>query len=255
MGFGLRLGFDIGKDQDYSALCTTISSGMGSDTVFSVPDIHRFELNISFPDQVDMLEQRAKKALSLFYQHVDRQQIQRQEILKPALLCDYTGLGTPVFDIIKKTSIPKMFRLVPCKFVGGDKLTPMDAGYNLGKQYFVSRLLVLSQEKRIRLNAIQRLKNPFIEREFKDFDIEVDESTGKAKYGAMRSGSHDDMVCAMGLACLLDNPSRPSYRVPSQAVAFPNQLLQEANASIGFRDEEPMQPWNIAGTYKVFRAK
>jgi hypothetical protein len=37
-----------------------------------------------------------------------------------------------------------------------------------------------------------------------DFDIDVDELSGKATYGAIRPGTHDDMVTAIGLACLLE---------------------------------------------------
>ena len=241
---GLRIGLDLGKQRDPSAMCSVISGGEGSNTIYDIPYIERFDLGMSYPDQVNLLEKKAMKALEHFNQHVEKQQIGKQNILKPALYGDVTGLGDPVFDLIRKTSIPRMFKLFPVRFMYGDKLSRSGNGYLLGKEYFVTRLLVLSQNKRIRLNAKQKLKNPFLFKEFQEFDIDVDEASAKATYGAMRPGSHDDQVCASGLACLIDNPRTRSFKVPEVA-AFENypgeprsveSYLYEAYNSPGYLD-------------------
>lgn len=62
---------------------------------------------------------------------------------------------------------------------------------------------MLAESRQIHISP-QNPEAEAVATELMDFDIDVDETSGKATYGAMRPGTHDDMVCALGLACLLD---------------------------------------------------
>jgi hypothetical protein len=75
--------------------------------------------------------------------------------------------------------------------------------YQIGKAHFVSRLQVLSESKVVHLPNDYPEAQQLVQ-EMLDFDIDVDETSGKATFGAMRPGTHDDLVCALGLACLVD---------------------------------------------------
>ena len=90
------------------------------------------------------------------------------------------------------------------KRLNGDRIHEDGTEYTIGKTHFISRLQVLAESKRIHLPQIPEAET--LAQEMLDFDIDVDESSGKATFGAVRPGTHDDMVCALGLACLKDLP-------------------------------------------------
>ncbi|HPP76343.1 MAG TPA: hypothetical protein PLU88_14570, partial [Armatimonadota bacterium] len=64
-------------------------------------------------------------------------------------------------------------------------------------------LQVLIESERIHIPKTLSTAENLVE-ELLDFDIDVDEATGKPTYGAIRPGTHDDMVVALGLAVLPD---------------------------------------------------
>jgi len=72
-----------------------------------------------------------------------------------------------------------------------------------GKEYLVSRLQVLLDHGRIRLPRGRESRA--LVRELKDFDLKATATGMQA--GAFRTGTHDDLAIALGLATLYD-PSR-----------------------------------------------
>jgi hypothetical protein len=53
-----------------------------------------------------------------------------------------------------------------------------------------------------------------MQRELQDYEIRVDQDANE-KYGAFKVGTHDDLVTALGLACLEDPAAyRVSYAPP-----------------------------------------
>jgi hypothetical protein len=88
--------------------------------------------------------------------------------------------------------------------VAGDRFNDSSSEYLIGKAHFASRLQILAELKRIHLPQIPEAQT--LAQESLDFDIDVDETSGKATLGAIRPGTHDDLVCALGLACLKDLP-------------------------------------------------
>jgi hypothetical protein len=105
--------------------------------------------------------------------------------------------------IFVKPELSGSFHILPCRFVHGDKLGASQGEYRVGKSWFANRLQVFSEGRRIHISP----ENPdaeVVSNELLDFDINIDETTGKDQYGAIRPGTHDDQVVALGLSMLID---------------------------------------------------
>jgi len=116
---------------------------------------------------------------------------------------DVTGVGDAVVDMLNPGA-KRIGKLHPCRFVAGDRLNKVNyKEYTIGKAHFASRLQGLSESHQIHISR-EIPEAEAVAAELMNFDIDVDEASGKATFGAMRPGTHDDMVCALGLACLID---------------------------------------------------
>jgi hypothetical protein len=129
----------------------------------------------------------------------------------PDLFLDATGVGTPVFDALKAARV--WATLYPVFFNHGDRLVWEQSGdlvqVKLGKAWLVSRLQSLFQHNRLHLPDTP--ETTVLAKELSDYEIRVDEDAND-KYGAFKVGTHDDLVTALGLACLRD----PLPPLPSQ---------------------------------------
>lgn len=198
----LRIGIDIGKRHDPSAIVVALAEprtiDKRSETHYIVPALKRLELDTPYPDQVRMLADICHAAVKKF-----NESGQRGGFVKPPkIMIDVTGVGDAVVDLLRPL-VNGLGSLHPCRFMSGDRLTQEGMEFKMGKGFFVSRLQVLSESQRIHLpDQLPEAKQ--LAKEMLDFDIEVDDLTGKATYGAIRPGTHDDLVCAIGLACLQD---------------------------------------------------
>ncbi|MDH7596870.1 MAG: hypothetical protein QHG98_03880 [Methanothrix sp.] len=190
----LRIGIDIGKRHDPTAIVVAIAERRQSETHFVVPFLKRLDLDLSYPDQVEELQDICSRAVRRFW-------LINRSARQPRILIDVTGVGDAVLDTLRPR-VQNAAEVLPCRFMAGDRLVRDGGELRVGKSYFVSRLQVLSEGKRIHLPQSSEALQ--LSQEMLDFDIDVDESSGKATYGAIRPGTHDDMVTALGLACLLD---------------------------------------------------
>lgn len=119
--------------------------------------------------------------------------------LAPTAYIDATGLGTPVVDVLAETGMTAYAGIVPVYFTYGDKLARDAAtgSLRLGKAYLVSRLQAILEGGRLYLPDTREAHQ--LEKELRDYEIRIDEG-GDDKYGAFRTGAHDDLVTALGLA-------------------------------------------------------
>ena len=108
---------------------------------------------------------------------------------------------------------PRLAAIYPVFFNHGDRLTWEVSGNlvqgRLGKAFLVSRLQSLLQHGRLHLPKTPETE--LLAKELLDYEIRVDEDAND-KYGAFKVGTHDDLVTALGLACLRD-PRREPPRV------------------------------------------
>ena len=130
----------------------------------------------------------------------------------PTIIADATGLGTPVIDVLKEELA---VRRLACKVTGatftyGQRLTGNvgDDQLTVGKGFLVSRLQSLLQTDRIDLP--RTAEAIALKEELLTYDIKIDPD-GDAKFGALRTGQHDDLATALGLAILSDEPGGSSW--------------------------------------------
>jgi hypothetical protein len=90
-------------------------------------------------------------------------------------------------------------RLVPVTFTHGENLTRTANGWSLGKARLVSRLQALLQSERIKLPSVPEAEA--LTRELLNYEIRVSQDANDT-YGAFKTGTHDDMVTALGLATI-----------------------------------------------------
>ncbi len=133
-------------------------------------------------------------------------------VLRPRLMVDATGVGMPVVDILREALAGTPHTLIACMFTHGDRYTK-DNDYrpttaSVGKAYLVSRLQALLQTQRLQLPVTA--ESQALARELQDYEIRVDENAND-KYGAFKTGTHDDLVTALGLA-VLDDPIKERDR-------------------------------------------
>lgn len=225
----LRIGIDIGKRHDPSAVViafTESRSDSGKPTThYTIPFLKRLKLETSYPEQVKELVAICDGAVKRFSASKGSGFHK-----KPQILVDVTGVGDAVVDLLAP-QVERTGILRPCRFAGGDQLIRNASNsreIRVGKSYFVSRLQILSESKRIHLPA-QLAEAQQLSQEMLDFDIDVDEASGKATYGAIRPGTHDDLVTAIGLACLQEEEPNPGPLICRGAKRSGPRLPGETN--------------------------
>jgi len=124
------------------------------------------------------------------------------------LTLDSTGVGLPVCELVTaaladagldalRVSVTVEYAI----FTHGHRNTWADGERRVGKGYLVSRLQSLLQTGRVRLPDTSEARA--LAAELLNYEIKVDPD-GDAKFGAFKTGSHDDLVTALGLAVLED---------------------------------------------------
>ncbi len=117
------------------------------------------------------------------------------------LFIDATGVGLPVTDLLRDRIGAK--NLSAIFLTGGDKCeaSPRARQGSVGKAYLVSRLQALIQSQRIVLPETDEARA--LAEELAVYEIRVSEDSS-ASFGAFKTGTHDDLVTALGLGCLFD---------------------------------------------------
>lgn len=143
--------------------------------------------------------------------------IPKQENVELSILMwiDATGVGKPVADLISK-ELPGII-LFAVYLTGGEAKEAVKVlvrEVNLPKAYLVSRLQVLISRSRIHSPDTPEAR--VMKEELMNYQIKVNENAN-AQFGAFKVGTHDDLVTALGLACLYE----PAMSAPSIRSANP----------------------------------
>ncbi len=120
-------------------------------------------------------------------------------------------MGAPIVELVKNalavSTMTDRALVHPVTFTYGDRFVhgayPIDGaspGDSLGKAYLVNRLQILLEQDRLDLPKGDPQITDMVE-ELKAYEIRIDTDANE-KYGAFAVGSHDDMVTALGLACV-----------------------------------------------------
>lgn len=112
----------------------------------------------------------------------------------PKVYMDFTGVGRPMYDIMKQERVP---RLVPVTITFQGSGTNEAGGQTVAKLDLVSRLQALMHTGRLHMPDTLPLARVF-RRELLDFRVSYT-AVGNATFGA-REGAHDDLILAVALA-------------------------------------------------------
>jgi hypothetical protein len=197
----INIGIDIGQKHDPTAIAVAEqqvwASGGRYEERYLVRFLERLPLNTPYPAVAERLGQIVGNA----WQAASREEFERtgdgrvnNVDLRFSTYVDATGVGQPVVDILQESGLA----VTPVYFTHGDRRTVERGRVTLGKAHLVSRLKALFQTRRIELPRThpeaEAMRNELI-----NYEIKVDQNAND-KYGAFRTGAHDDLVTAVGLA-------------------------------------------------------
>jgi hypothetical protein len=196
------VGLDLGKSQDYSALCVAERTAPPTGEVtYAVRHLHRWPLGTSYT-------QVASDLAELVY---------RPELKLPRIAADKTGVGTAVIEMIEQAiearAGERRAELCPVLITGGHGHSRApDRTWHVAKVELVSVLQAVLSGRRLK-----------IAEELPDAEILVGELTtfstkitlaGNETFEAWRERDHDDMVLAVAMALwLAENTSRGRFGI------------------------------------------
>ncbi len=188
---GVQVGVDIGQRQDPSAIVvvelqrrdyTRNRRGRveGGEIHYMARHVERLPLGTPYPVVVNRLAE------------INEKLIEQEQY--PRFWCDATGVGQPVVELLDAAELS----VTPVYLTGSDRAVEEGRELRLGKALMVSRLQVLLQCERIHLPQTAEAK-ALID-ELLNYEIRVTDNA-HAQFGAFRTGQHDDLATALGLAC------------------------------------------------------
>lgn len=202
----ITIGVDVGQVTDATAIVVAESRPDGpiidnypTRYRFDVRELGRLPLATKYPDV-------AARLVDVVIKIRHRLFVPGQTPGRIVVRIDATGVGRPVFDLLVDALRGTGVQVVPVIFNHGEALVPNQttAGLSLtlGKAFLVSRMQVLIQSGRVTVPQ-QHPESVALVRELLDYEIRIN-PRGSDTYGAFRVGTHDDLVTALGLACLID---------------------------------------------------
>ncbi len=188
------VGLDLGKAQDYTALCvleTRVRApdfNAGPEAVYDCRHLQRFKLGTSYPHIVASVRELCRREPLLTF--------------APRLAIDQTGVGSAVVDMFRQAELNA--DLQPILIHGGDRATNEDGVWRVPKRELVGVTQVALQTGRLKI-ASSLPEVSILTRELQNFQVSISDS-GFDSYNA-RVGQHDDLVLALAMALwLAKNP-------------------------------------------------
>ncbi len=183
----VTVGVDLGQKRDPTAIAVVEAEnrpreGGGTDTHHLARHLERLPLGTPYPEVAQRVATVVAGAAA-------------RGGGRPRLYVDATGLGTPVVDVLRAGGVAA--DLIPVYFTHGDRRTEERGEVRLGKAWLVSQLQALLQTGRLHLPRTTEAEA--LARELLDYEIRVTENANDT-YGAFKTGTHDDLVTALGLA-------------------------------------------------------
>ncbi len=182
----ITIGVDVGKVHDPTAIAVAevvpyVHAGHVEDT-FAVRHLERLPLGTAYPQ----VAERVAAIVAGVCRRTPR----------VALYVDATGVGRPLVDLLDQAGVnPRAVY-----FVAGDGLVVRpDGSISLGKGRLVSRLQALLRARRLALP--HTAEGRVLASELLTYEMRVARD-GAATFGAIKAGTHDDIVTAVGLAVL-----------------------------------------------------
>jgi hypothetical protein len=116
------------------------------------------------------------------------------------LVVDYTGVGRPVLDMLRKAKVGTS--ITPLFVTSGKKSSSDDrGGWLVPRQELAATLQVLLQSRRLRVAPALHAA-AILARELAAFQVKVS-AAAETEMDAWRQGAHDDLVLAVAVAAWL----------------------------------------------------
>ena len=176
---------DLAQVNDYTAI--TIIEGFAKNTgaEFHLRHIERPERGTTYPKIVDRIKELAES------------EPLKKSRSRITVVIDITGVGRPVWDLLKKANIPAMLKGIT--ITGGNTVTEASNIYSVPKRDLISSLQVAFQNGQIKIPRDLPEADTLI-KELTNFKVKIN-INGHDQYEAWREGIHDDIVlsAAMGV--------------------------------------------------------
>lgn len=227
---GYQIGIDIGQQIDNTAIIVTelqlrdyqrIDPQRGDVTGgvihYVVRHIERMELRTPYPKVIERLQviyeaTEARTIKTHYYNELELRVLARAGKTPPkppnlhfACYVDATGVGRPIIDACEE----KGMDVYGVTLTGGEKEIIDGRLIRLAKQELVSRMQVVLQNHYVHFPhepAEQARLSQAVADELLNYEIKVTENAN-LKMGVFKTGAHDDLATALGLACrpLIEN--------------------------------------------------
>ena len=183
---------DLGQANDYTAI-SILERVITGNGVLGLDQRGERTINLRHLERVRGIEYPAV---------VDRL---KQLYLSPALIdktkavvIDYTGLGRPVYDMMKQAGF--YYSLNAISITGGNDETYGDRSYNVPKRELVSQLQIELQNNRLKIARGIKEADALIE-ELSNFQTAISANGHDTYNGA--NGVHDDLVMSVAMGVWL----------------------------------------------------
>jgi len=164
--------------------------------VYEIRHVQRLPLGMAYPAVAERLAEVVSRIE------------ERDPQTLPWVLADATGVGRPVVEMLA-AALGSGVVLTPVTFTATERYEWGTAGtageIRVGKAFLVSRLQALLQTGSVRIPENDEAR--LLGEELRDYEIRVNQKANLVA-GAMRAGTHDDLVTALGLAVLDEHAGR-----------------------------------------------
>ena len=199
------MGVDIGQKRDPTAIAVTEIQYRPSEekerpreeSHYLVRYLDRLPLGTPYPEVARRLKELCGR-------------VKARSGLRPEVFVDATGVGKPVVDLLE-ASAPQARCVWAVYLTSGHRRTEdrAERKVSLGKARLARRLQALVQGDRLHLPRGRESGALF--QELLDYESRVGRN-GRDRYGAFRSGAHDDLLTALALAVHQEPTTLPVTR-------------------------------------------
>jgi hypothetical protein len=197
------IGLDLGKLQDYSALCVIERSKPPQvDATYAIRHLRRWPIGTSYTQVADDVAELAY----------------RPELKTPRIAADMTGVGIAVVEMIgqalrAQAGAGRRAELCPILIRGGHAVTRGDdLAWHVAKVQLVSVLQALLSSRRLKI-ATGLADAEVLVAELKAFSVKIT-LAGNEMFEAWRERDHDDLVLAVAMALwLAENAPRGRFEI------------------------------------------
>lgn len=228
------VGVDLGQAQDFTAVA--VLERQVYERAWAIRHLERLPLKTSYPDVVERI----------------RGLMHRRPLLGNAqLVIDATGVGRAVFDIFRKAGMG--CRVAGVTIHGGDAVTSDGSlsGYRVPQREIISTVQLLLQQRRLKIAPAIPAAELLI-KELDSFQVRISDATAHLSFGNWRTGEHDDLVFAVGLAAWLGQRFQPLPPGPPELRPPVGQLVRDFFEGLE-PDRRSVNPDDFAlGDYRPF---